>query len=151
MSNGNVHLAVGAISGIAAIPVSSQILPLLNTGNVSSATYMMCIPVAALYSLLPDIDIKSKGSKLFFLLILGICGYLVMQGNYKIACLVFALSLIPQLFAHRKFTHSIFFAVIFPMPVYYIFKHFQIGDQFFLLFYISALFGYVSHLIMDNF
>lgn len=159
MSSGNTHKNAGILSGILAIIASAYIInyanfpnyPQHNPKNIPPLHFILAIPIAMIYSLLPDMDIKSKGSKIFFTIILIITTYLAYIQEYKIALTIFTLSLIPQLFPHRKFTHSTIFAILFPIPVYYIFSHFNIQIEYFIMFYISALLGYLSHIILDKF
>ena len=158
MSSGKVHQSAGVIAGIVAVVVSYLFLNYYPSVPERIPTYPLnsiwfywpfCIPISMLYSLLPDMDIKSKGSKLFYLIILGISGYLVYMKELQTAVILLVCSLVPQLFAHRKFTHSVWFAVIFPAPVYLIFQHFNLSNEYFIIFYISALAGYFSHILLD--
>lgn len=150
MSNANVHQSVGFCSGF--IAMGLNLLYYTYTKNpINYPIYLLSIPIATLYSLLPDIDIKSRGSKIFYLLILTLVLYFFKKGETLTALIIISASLLPQTVPHRKYTHNLLFALIFPLPVYLLFPEVSISLSYFPLFYISAVVGFVSHLIMDRF
>jgi membrane-bound metal-dependent hydrolase YbcI (DUF457 family) len=154
MSGYLVHQKVGFVAGIASIVIVyflkyvQVFKPLV---ELQWFIYPLAIPIAVLYSLLPDIDIKSKGSQIFYSIILITLIILCYYNLSFIASIIAIISIIPQLFSHRNFTHSLWFALIFPVPFYFLFVHFNLSVGYFILFYISALSGYLSHLILDKF
>lgn len=149
MSAGVVHQSVGAGVGVVAAGISYFFYNTLNYHPLTPLYFLLCIPISVIYSLLPDLDIKSRGSVLFYFLILLIAGYFFYKEAYFVASVILIASIIPQFFVHRAVTHTIFFSLIFPLPVYFLFYKFEIRDFYFPMFYISALLGYLSHLALD--
>lgn len=150
MSAGTTHQTAGFITGIIATGINYLIYNHFHFFDpVHNFFIFMAIPISVIYSLLPDMDIKSNGSTLFYFIVLLITGYLIYKEMYYPACIVFAISLIPQFIPHRKFTHTILFAFLFPALPYIIFYKFNIPNEYFPLVYIPAVMGYCSHLILD--
>lgn len=150
MSNGVVHQAAGVVTGIMATAVNYYIyshVPMLDP--INKLFFITCIPIAVIYSILPDMDIKSNGSVLFYFLVIIITGFLFYEQKYYQACIIFVVSLIPQFIPHRSITHSVLFALIFPALPYFIFHRFDIPMNYFPLVYISGVMGYLSHLVLD--
>lgn len=111
----------------------------------------LCFLLAYLSALFPDIDIKSKSQKIIYLLLLILLGLLIIYGYYGWAAGIGFFAVWAIIFKHRGFLHSYFAAVVIPLPLLFIplFIHFSyksIGYEF----YISALFGYLSHLFEDK-
>ena len=151
MSVGIVHQAAGVVTGIMATAVNYYLynhVPMLDP--IHTAFFIACIPISVIYSILPDMDIKSNGSVLFYFLVILITGFLCLEGKYYQACILFGVSLIPQFIPHRGITHTILFALLFPALPYLLFYKFNISNNYFPLFYISAVMGYLSHLVLDS-
>jgi membrane-bound metal-dependent hydrolase YbcI (DUF457 family) len=151
MSAGPIHQTAGFITGIIATGINYYIYNNLDVLDpINKLFFLACIPIAVIYSLLPDMDIKSNGSVLFYFIILIITGFLFYTQQYYHACIVFACSLIPQFIPHRRLTHSLLFALIFPALPYLLFYKFNISTNYFPLVYISGVMGYFSHLVLDG-
>ena len=111
----------------------------------------LCFILTYLGALFPDIDIKSKSQRLIYLLLLFLLGLLIVYDYYGWAAGFGFFAVWAIIFKHRGFLHSLFAAVVIPLPLLFIplFIHFSyksIGYEF----YISALFGYLSHLSEDK-
>lgn len=147
------HITTGILFG-AATATGLAFTPLargLTTGQkVADAASVVCL--AALFSLFPDIDIKSKGQMLFYRLFLLFDGYLLVREMYKEAAVLGFLTLLPIISRHRGWTHTIFSAILIPSPLLlapmYLAKSWGALDG--LPYYLGAVAGYVSHLIADG-
>ncbi len=111
----------------------------------------LCFGLTYLSALFPDIDIKSKSQRIIYLLLLTLLGLLILYGYYGWAAGTGFFAVWAIIFKHRGFLHSLFAAVVIPLPLLFIplFIHFSyksIGYEF----YVSALFGYLSHLSEDK-
>lgn len=68
-------------------------------------------------SLFPDIDIKSKGQKLFYWVVLVVVFVAVLQHNVAILTLVSIAALVPMLVNHRGIFHRLWFVIALPASV----------------------------------
>lgn len=102
-------------------------------------------------SLFPDVDIKSKGQKLFYWVIVALILIALYKGNLNLAIYLSLFSILPMLVRHRGLFHCTWFIVLLPLgaaalaSVYLppIYRH--------SLFYDASFFiaGALSHLLMD--
>ena len=110
------------------------------------------IPSASMliFSLFPDIDIKSIPSKIFYSIILMVLGYCYINGLHQLGILIAMISLIPQLVSHRGIFHSPVTAIILPSSVFYL-KYIGVIDlNLAILIYIASVIGYCVHLTLDR-
>lgn len=63
-------------------------------------------------ALFPDIDVKSKGQKYFYWIILSLALLLLLKGRLEIALAVSILSLVPMLIKHRGLFHRAWFIML---------------------------------------
>jgi len=109
--------------------------------------WLLCALAGALF---PDIDIKSKGQKLFYLALIPIYIVLLLKGFVLAAlCLAFA-AFIPLISHHRGLFHSWWFLMILPSVLAIVIISYYPGMKFqtlfALLFFIAGAF---SHLWLD--
>lgn len=107
--------------------------------------------VGLLASLFPDVDINSKGKHLFYALLVVVDLVLMVQEHYQWAAILGFVAMLPAVSKHRGFTHRWWAAVLIPalvcaLPVWF----YQLPWQVMLPWYIAAVLGYASHLILDN-
>lgn len=88
------------------------------------AVMLFCVPApdvlvgverlccACLGSLFPDVDIKSKGQRLFYLGVFAVALYLLLTGNKNGLGIVGILSLVPLVVRHRGIFHSPLFLLL---------------------------------------
>ena len=120
-------------------------------GSVAWTTHIYWLSATLAGSLFPDIDIKSKGQRLFLkvlLLLLILC--LFLQAYIPVVMILF-FSLVPLIVPHRGFFHDIGFVavlcafvdliLIFVVPAKA--KTIIVTSLFFLL-------GVISHLLLDK-
>lgn len=114
--------------------------------NISLEEIMIFPLVSFMFSLFPDIDIKSKPSKFFYSIIIISLVYFYYIKMYSLANVVAIVSLIPQIVSHRGFFHSIYAAILIPALMTYIIP-LEINK---IVLYMFAIGGYYTHLILDS-
>ena len=114
--------------------------------NVSLEELIILPVVSYMFSIFPDIDIKSTPSKFFYSIIIISLIYLFYNEMYAFANILGIVSLIPQIVSHRGFFHSYFAAMLIPLAVTY---SVPFGDNKLFL-YLFAISGYYTHLILDS-
>ncbi|EPR37464.1 Protein of unknown function DUF457, transmembrane [Desulfovibrio sp. X2] len=114
------------------------------------------LAIAALAALFPDVDTDSKGQHLFYgALFIGDLG-LIAFGRYVWAALLGLFAMLPAVGQHRGWTHTWWAALVVPLPLLllppYLFDSRFLGPDWhrFLPYYLAAVAGYVSHLLMDG-
>lgn len=112
-----------------------------------SLLWLIAIILGALF---PDIDIKSKGQKIFyFLFLLNICLALICK-NYNIAILISLFSFLPILSNHRGIFHNIFFLITLTIFISKILTYnlpeYKFSIESSLIFF---LIGAASHIFLD--
>jgi hypothetical protein len=106
--------------------------------------------VIFIFSLFPDIDIKSAPSKVFYTIVAIILGSCYYTKQYAIGNLLGLIAIIPQITKHRGFFHHPITAFGLPASVFYIHYIEVIELKLAILIYVSAVFGYLIHLIKDH-
>lgn len=137
------------IAGAALLFVASVFLLSLQHSSVS--VLLECLLCTLLGGLFPDIDIKSKGQKIFYYLFGAVSIWLLLTGALYTVALLSILALFPILARHRGIFHNFCFVgllvgavVVFLSAAYPPYKFFFIRDgAFFLL-------GVFSHLVLDR-
>ena len=108
--------------------------------------------IAVMFSLWPDVDIKSIGQKVFYTIFFVTDAILVFYfQDYKTAAFFGLLIILPILSKHRGWTHSRLTAVLLPTPLLlvpmYVFEG-SIAQG--IPYYFAAVTGYFSHLFFDK-
>jgi len=108
--------------------------------------------IAVMFSLWPDVDIKSIGQKVFYTIFFVTDAILVFYfQDYKTAAFFGLLIILPILAKHRGWTHSRLTAVLLPTPLLlvpmYVFEG-SIAQG--IPYYFAAVTGYFSHLFFDK-
>ena len=102
-------------------------------------------------SLFPDIDIKSKGQKYFYRLVLLLFIILIIGHKFELMCCFSFIAITPMLARHRGIFHRVWFLVIVSFSAWMVMScvmpHFT--DQLFFnsLFFLA---GALSHVLLDN-
>lgn len=102
-------------------------------------------------SLFPDIDVKSKGQKYFYWVVVGLMLLTIVQQRYDLLAIISILSAVPMLVKHRGLFHEPWFLITLPLIVWCAIGAMMphAADRFFIyaLFFIG---GALSHLILDR-
>lgn len=147
MASGKGHILGGLVFAWIFLAVLS------NFFFVPTATELvMFIGIAVMFSLWPDVDIKSIGQKVFYTIFFITDAILVFYfQDYKAAAYFGLLIILPVLAKHRGWTHSKITAVILPAPLILIPMYTHGGSLASgLPFYFAAVAGYFSHLFFDK-
>jgi len=136
------HLIFGSILGVLLIALTHYFLKWF---TFTPTTMGVMIGIIYVYSLLPDIDIKSGTIVWTFFgvgLLAIIIGYATKNNPYMLIGIILLVVtfLSATFFKHRGYTHSIMFALVVSLPL--IFFHWNYS--------ILALVCYYSHLIADG-
>lgn len=152
------HVRAGVLTYfIAIVPVAAWIL---YRGNWSVAELgqhwwevLICFPLCVLGAMIPDIDIKSKSQRVIYVILIPIDLVLILFAYYREAAILGLFAILPNVLKHRGQLHSLSAAIILPAPLLII-PMLAIGkieyQQLGVSYYISAVFGYISHLIADR-
>lgn len=101
-------------------------------------------------SLFPDVDIKSKGQKLFYWVMLLLMIVLLINNQTQALIIVAVLGVIPLLVRHRGIFHRLWFIILVPLLVAWIlclyFPNCEKTIMYDCLFFIV---GAISHLWLD--
>lgn len=101
-------------------------------------------------SLFPDIDTKSKGQRLFYLLMLLVFGILIVSHRYKALAFTSVMAMVPLIVHHRGVCHRLWFVLLVPFATALLLTTIMPSYQSMLL--LDALFfsiGAISHLWLD--
>jgi len=137
------HLAGGLITG-------GILLYAVQELNPTPLTALEWLSFALAGSLFPDIDIKSKGQKLFYPILLGILVLLFYNGHIELVALLAVLGLVPMMVRHRGVFHRLWFVIIFPLFVASVGA--LLMPECMRIFFLDTLFfiaGAISHLWLD--
>ena len=109
------------------------------------------IALACMFSVWPDIDIKSVGQKIFYTIFLATDIFLIIQKEFEIAAYFGLIIILPILAKHRGWTHSIPAMILVPSPLllYPVITEGSINISG-VYFYGAAVTGYFSHLVLDK-
>ncbi len=111
-----------------------------------------CVALAVFFGLWPDVDTKSKGQYVFLLGVLIADAILIVRQDYKRAAYLGLLIILPVMARHRGWTHSLPAMILIPGGLYLGAIHYTGGHPGdFFPFFLAALFGYASHLLVDRF
>ena len=112
---------------------------------------LVLLGIALLMALWPDVDIDSKGQRLFYRIFLAADVVLIAGKLYQLAAILGLLAMIPIVGRHRGWTHTIWAAVLVTLPILVLPMYFK-GDHTLagLPYFLAAFVGYVSHLVLDR-
>lgn len=107
--------------------------------------------ISMLFSLLPDIDTKSRGQSIFFWTAFLLDVLLIWQGYLQAAAYLGLIAMLPLLTKHRGWTHSKWAMFVVPLPIVavpYLYSDSMLPIS--LVYYAAAVSGYFSHLLFDG-
>lgn len=101
-------------------------------------------------SLFPDIDIKSKGQKLFYWVILVLIVLFIINKYFEGLAMVSVLAMLPLLGNHRGLFHTLWFVVLFPAVLAYLISlYFPLYANAIAVDACCFILGAVSHIWLD--
>jgi membrane-bound metal-dependent hydrolase YbcI (DUF457 family) len=104
----------------------------------------------ALGSLFPDIDIKSVGQKIFYLLLTAITLVSIAVKQWSVLPLFSLMGIFPIFIKHRGITHTIWFVTLAPFLIYLAIAAYAPGkSRIAWLAYMYFASGALSHLLLD--
>lgn len=111
---------------------------------------LQCILLAWFGALFPDIDVKSKGQKLFYACVGAVVILLFLITCYKLAALLAIVCFLPLIVNHRALFHSFWFIVITTLVstviIGLLFPSYRFVGVFWAFFFLTGVF---SHLLLD--
>lgn len=115
------------------------------------AQVAILLGVTLLFALFPDIDIKSKGQRIFYLIFFCVDLVLIVTNHWREAAFLGLFAMLPLLTEHRGWTHSFWASLIIPLPFLLVPIWFaKSGWKAGLPYYLAAVAGYLSHRFMDG-
>lgn len=107
--------------------------------------------ITLLFALFPDVDTKSKGQKIFYWIFFALDVALIARGLWREAAFLGLFAMTPLISRHRGWTHSLWAALLIPLPfivlpMWYAKTHWTAG----LPYYLAAVTGALSHRFMDG-
>lgn len=143
MAKGSDHIVAGALIAIVG-------LYCVRYYDVNPADSLVLFVSSIAGSLFPDIDVKSKGQKLFYGLMAPIFIYLFVQGQIALCFCVGLSAFLPIICRHRGLYHSWWFIVVFAgLWSTAMFELFPTYSSQILIGTLSFLCGALSHLWLD--
>ncbi len=137
------HLAGGTV----AYAITLYALRYLQPSMFTAAQWFLCSLAGSLF---PDIDIKSKGQKLFYWLILMLLLVLLATKQFESIAILSIISVVPMLVKHRGLFHQLWFIIACPMVIAFFISLWL--PLYTVLILWDALFfivGAISHLWLD--
>lgn len=145
MPSYRVHLVGGFLTYVG-------ILQLLKNMNFSGFMIIQGLLFCLLGALFPDIDVKSKGQKVFYSMLLMLLLWLLYKKMYCLFAVMSLLGIIPILVRHRGIFHHIWFLFSMAVISTFIIRS-QCGSFENMMLYNCWFFfaGTVSHVFLDRF
>ncbi len=145
MSDGRKHIIFGLIVVVLTLFITDYFLVLTTTQKV------LYVAIGVMFSVWPDVDVKSMGQKLFYFMFFFADCYLIFMKEFKIAAYLGLIIILPILSRHRGWTHSKITMILLPLPLLlYPMYTTQSLTLYGLPYYIAAVVGYFSHLLFDG-
>ncbi|HEB41982.1 MAG TPA: hypothetical protein ENI08_03115 [Candidatus Dependentiae bacterium] len=145
MPNYKKHL-IGGLGAYAALLIILQRI-IQPVSLLSAGEWLVCSLAGSLF---PDIDIKSRGQKYFYRVILLVMIFLIIQRQFSLLATSSVMAVTPMLVRHRGIFHRLWFVILFPLAIWYIVSlsvpTISTILLFDILFFIA---GAISHLWLD--
>lgn len=117
--------------------------------------FSILFSISVIFTLWPDIDIKSIGQKYFYVVFFVTDIILIATNKINEAALLGLLTMLPMITNHRGFFHSLFAVFFFPSifliaPMIY-YKSFTISKMLIgIPYYLAGVVGYFGHYLLDG-
>lgn len=123
---------------------------LFKTSTLSPQAQIILILITLLGSLFPDVDIKSKGQKIFYILLGCVSFVCINQEEWNTLIWLGVIGLVPLLCRHRGLMHNPYMLIAVPWILTYAVRPiFPQVDHLSPLFHFFFTIGAFSHLILD--
>jgi hypothetical protein len=136
------------LGGAAAFGVTFAIIGWCCASRLTAGEWLLCSLVGSLF---PDVDIKSKGQKLFYSLLLIVLVVLIIKQRLDLLAGLSLCAVVPLIVRHRGLFHNTLFIIALPFAVWFLmqsvfpdYKHVLLFDT---MFFVA---GAISHLILDR-
>lgn len=117
------------------------------SSTVMALRWLFCTLAGSLF---PDIDVKSKGQKYFYWVILGFFVLLIIERKFKLLAASSVLAVFPMLVKHRGIFHKTWFVILAPLTLWGLFGAYAPEYSFALFFdVLFFIIGALSHLWLD--
>lgn len=114
-------------------------------------TAVALMAIALLGAMFPDTDTDSKGQNLFYGCLVVLDLALMIKGYYKWAAIIGFCAMLPALGHHRGWTHTWWAMLLIPLPIILLpVIFYRVAPETLLPFYLAAVTGYFSHLLLDR-
>jgi hypothetical protein len=101
-------------------------------------------------ALFPDLDIKSKGQKIYYRLVFCIIALCAFYNIYKVAVVLSLVSMIPLMVKHRGLFHKWWFLLVYTVSIAYsLLLYFPAYSYHIISSSIFFFIGIISHLWLD--
>ncbi|MDQ2973171.1 MAG: metal-dependent hydrolase [bacterium] len=155
MSNWRGHTLGGLVSGgVFAVVMSftpierfAETAGILGNWQVLAAVMV----ISTLFGIFPDVDTNSKAQNLFFGIVFPLDILLIWQGYIQAAAYLGLIAMLPIVGKHRGWTHALWAPFAVPLPILLV--PYLYNDNILpasMIFYGAAVFGYLSHLLLDG-
>lgn len=109
------------------------------------------VTLVLLFGLWPDVDINSKGQRIFYSIFLVADIFLIVTERFRAAAYLGLVAMLPILSRHRGWTHTWWAMLLVPSPLLILpYLHMPERPLAGLPFYGAAVVGYLSHLVVDR-
>jgi len=135
------HLIGGVVVSAVAVGIGCHYY------NLNPKVALVALGFGVFSSLYPDIDIKSKSSRLVSLIIAGLVIYFGMNHHMDLAIIGSVMMVIPMFLQHRGFTHSHVCGILVSSAMMYGYSVFCAPEW---AVGVVAYLGYVTHLLLDG-
>lgn len=154
MSSYRGHLVGGAVTFLL-VQQGTQFFvkaPPSTMGGTSPKGLIFGLTFCLLGSLFPDIDTKSVGQRIFYMMLTCIIVATIAMERWNLLSVLSLLGLFPLLVHHRGIIHTVWFVTLAPLPIPLIImynapKLFLQGDLIYAYLYFVS--GALSHLLLD--
>ncbi len=92
-----------------------EVLTKYGSSSLVAMRWLICVLAGSLF---PDIDVKSKGQKYFYWVILGFFLLLIIERKFKLLAVSSIVSVFPMLVKHRGIFHKTWFVILAPFGVW---------------------------------
>jgi hypothetical protein len=143
MPNYKGHIAGGVVTFFGLVFVTGK----QHAHVVTLAQWFVFTILGALF---PDVDIHSKGRKIFFRILLASLIYFIFKQDFQACFLILAMGLIPLCVKHRGIFHNTWF-IIFCTAIPVLYAQIYHGTYAYFIMWDALFFGCgaLSHLFLD--
>ena len=139
------HLIGGVVTYLA-------LLQLIKLTDPNAHIIIQGLLFCLLGSLFPDIDVKSKGQKVFYILLLIFLFYCLLVQRWDLFVALSLLGIMPLLATHRGLFHKVWFLLFLTLGIIVCLKSYNRHEDELLLANSGFFFmGSLSHVVLDKF